>query len=511
MDWASQMLHSMIGEHFNGRRTMKKIYMIAAALSVVSAAVSCNKEDMAAGSGEPIVVKFTAQAADVKAQFNPTSYENGAAVPVLWDGGEKLSIAVGDNNTKDFARNCAEVVASDDKRSAAWVCDFSTLVTETYAPVAPFTFHAFSGSVRAYRNGNMSRVLLNNIPSEQTPGENTCDPNAIYLYSKSDEYEAWPSEVAMNPFEHLTAYGCITLGTGIPEDENILSVTITADASTHLSGGAWYYYATGNKYADYTGTDAQTPQPSSSITLKPAEGSDALPRENLWFGCRPTKGLASLRFSVTTDKGVYEVMKNELGGRNFLAGKVAKMTINGFEKVEETDQDMITYTWTADGNIGFITGSENDLDGLTWNEKVVSQTFTAGEPALGWTVNATATSNYNVSCPSVTGSLTTKRLKLGSGTNLFNPVTFTITPIEGYKVKAISAYASVNKSTSNYVLSAKVGETIFINNQTMEATKNPAPFVSEVNDAVEGPVEIAISGETDDVFYLYKIEIKLVK
>ena len=103
---------------------MKKIYMILAALAVVFGAVSCNKDDMTAGSGEPMVVKFTAKAADVKAQFNPTSYENGAAVPVLWDGGENLSIAVGDSSSKDFARNCAKVVASDDKRSATWECDF---------------------------------------------------------------------------------------------------------------------------------------------------------------------------------------------------------------------------------------------------------------------------------------------------------------------------------------------------------------------------------------------------
>ena len=351
MDLAFQMRHLMIGEHFNGLRTMKKIYMIVAALSVVFAAVSCNKEDVTVGSSEPIVVWFTAQAADVKAQFNPTSYEIGAAVPVLWDGGENLSIAVGDKDAKDFARNCAEVVASDDKRSATWEYDFSGLVTDAYAPEAPFTFHAFCGSVRAYRNGSVSRVLLNNIPSEQTPGENSCDPKAIYLYSKSAEYQAWPSEVEMNPFEHLTAYGCITLGTGIPEDETIQSLTITADASTHLSGGAWYYYATGDKYADYTGADAQTPQPSSSITLKPAEGG-VLPRTNLWFGCRPTTKLASLRFTVTTDKGVYEVVKSELGGRNFQAGKVAKMTINDFG----AEINEVTYEFTANDLNGFIGG-----------------------------------------------------------------------------------------------------------------------------------------------------------
>ena len=430
MDLAFQMRNLMIGEHFNGLRTMKKIYMIVAALSVVFAAVSCNKEDVTVGSSEPIVVRFTAQAADVKAQFNPTSYENGADVPVLWDGGENLSIAVGDEDAKDFARNCAEVVASDDKRSATWEYDFSGLVTDAYAPEAPFTFHAFCGSVRAYRNGSVSRVLLNNIPSEQTPGENSCDPKAIYLYSKSAEYQAWPSEVEMNPFEHLTAYGCITLGTGIPEDETIQSLTITADASTHLSGGAWYYYATGDKYADYKGEDAQTPQPSSSITLKPAEGG-ALSRKNLWFGCRPTTELASLKFTITTDKGVYEVVKSELGGKNFEAGKVAKMTINDFgAPISE-----ITYEFTPDDLKALIGG--------TYDAQNLSKTAVSGAyPSLSWSSVATLlegkTSTSAVSVKATENNNEVRRLKFNAG---FDNFAFTITPEEGWIVESFNLNA----------------------------------------------------------------------
>ena len=61
------------------------------------------------------------------------------------------------------------------------------------------------------------------------------------------------------------------------------------------------------------------------------------------------------------------------------------------------------------------------------------------------------------------------------------------------------------------MLSASVGETSFLNDEKMVASKNPAAFTAEVDEAVEGPVEITISGETADVFYLYKMEIVLVK
>lgn len=513
MDLAFQMRHLMIGEHFNGLRTMKKIYMIVAALSVVFAAVSCNKEDVTVGSSEPIVVRFTAQAADVKAQFNPTSYENGAAVPVLWDGGENLSIAVGDKDAKDFARNCAEVVASDDKRSATWEYDFSGLVTDTYAPEAPFTFHAFCGSVRAYRNGGASRVLLNNIPSEQTPGENSCDPKAIYLYSKSAEYQEWPSEVEMNPFEHLTAYGCITLGTGIPEDETIQSLTITADASTHLSGGAWYYYATGDEYADYTGADAQTPQPSSSITLKPAEGG-ALSRENLWFGCRPTTALTSLTFEVVTEADeTYKVVKDLTGKNlNFTAGKVAMMTINGFEKVEEEEEkEILTYVWEASSTgSGFILGAfaQGKGEGLTWNNSTASQTFDYGEPSLKWTVETTS-STYSV-LDGFKGS--TQRLKIADN---INPFKFTINTGSSYKVKKVRVYASAANSGCRQI-TIKVGEEILVPASSLPAsmTFSDIEFGGELSEAVQGDVSVDIStieGKAAKVTYLYKVELTMEK
>lgn len=512
MDLAFQMRHLMIGEHFNGLRTMKKIYMIVAALSVVFAAVSCNKEDVTVGSSEPIVVRFTAQAADVKAQFNPTSYENEAAVPVLWDGGENLSIAVGDKDAKDFARNCAEVVASDDKRSATWEYDFSGLVTDAYAPELPFTFHAFCGSVRAYRNGGVSRVLLNNIPSEQTPSENSCDPKAIYLYSKSAEYQEWPSEVEMNPFEHLTAYGCITLGTGIPEDETIQSLTITADASTNLSGGAWYYYATGDKYADYTGADAQTPQPSSSITLKPAEGG-ALSRENLWFGCRPTTKLASLRFTVTTDKGVYEVVKSELGGKNFKAGKVAKMTINDFgAPISE-----ITYEFTPDDLKVLIGG--------TYDAQNLSKTAVSGAyPSLSWSSVATLlegkTSTSASSVTATENDIKVTRLKFNAG---FDNFAFTITPEEGWIVESFNLNAM--RKNEVYKLHGTIGGEELLNPTTGAAlngvslTTTDAGYKRSNTNEVAGPLEFTftrqestdVSKKGTGVFYIKSLKVVLKK
>ena len=478
---------------------MKKIYMILAAALVMLAANSCDKANVSQDdlSVEPMVVKFTAQAADVKAQFNPTSYENGAAVPVLWNGGEKLSIALGDNNAKDFARDCAEGVASEDRKSAVWEYDFSGLATQEYTPAAPYTFHVFCGAARAYRTENQSKVLLDNIPSEQTPGVNSCDPKAIYLYSKSEEYETWPSEVVMDSFEHLTAYGCITLGTGIPEEEKVLSVTITADAATNLSGATWYFYKTGGKYANYIGSTS--PKPAPSITLKPAEGCDALQRENIWFGCRPTTALASLKFTVITDKGVYEVEKSELGERNFQAGKIAKMTINGFAPIEEGDENIVTYDFDASEVLNLIGGSKTYNAGF---ENTVPYTPDSG-PSLEWKSTGILAGNE---CPL---SAPNGRVKFGTGSKVLKDFKITITPPQEWIIKSVVINAAI-ASDKEYQLTAKVGDATLID-ATLLTTENKD--YSAENTGLGGSLEVNIANNNIDkigVFYISKITIQLI-
>ena len=63
---------------------MRKIYMMLAAALVVLAANSCNKDNISdAPAQDSMVVKFTANVAGTKAVFNPSSFEGGAAVPVV--------------------------------------------------------------------------------------------------------------------------------------------------------------------------------------------------------------------------------------------------------------------------------------------------------------------------------------------------------------------------------------------------------------------------------------------
>ena len=490
--------------------------MLAAAL-VVLAANSCNKDNISdAPAQDSMVVKFTANVAGTKAVFNPSSFEGGAAVPVLWKTGDKLRMYV---NEKVLSK-LPDLVGvnlpngAECSESATWTHDFAPTYDPTsenyvgHMPEAPFTFYAFcpGASMRGFYSGSQHRIRVDTVPSEQTPEQNTCDPKAMCIYSISETYGAWPDEVEMPEFRHMTAYGCITLGAGIPEDAVVAKVKITANEGQYLAGDAWYYYA-GEKEGLWE--DFKANSRTETITINTAS------KENIWFGCCPTTELKSLTFEVYTTEGECYAVEKTISDKNFEAGKIAKMTVTGFENVEP---GKITYIWTADDeSIGFITGKTNDIQGLTWNDKVVSQTFIAGSPVTtDWVVNATATANYNITNNAVPnnavpGSITAKRLKIGSKSDLFNPVTLNITPLTGYKVKTITVYASVNKEGSNYKISANVGEVTFIEGEALKATPTPQAFTASVTDPVEGQVEIKFSGETSDVFYLYKVEIEFVK
>lgn len=488
---------------------MRKIYMMLAAALVVLAADSCNKDNVSdAPAQDSMVVKFTANVAGTKAVFNPSSFEDGAVVPVLWKTGDNLRMYVNEEVLSKLP-DVVEVNLPDGaecSESATWTHDFAATYDGEkiggYVPKALFTFYAFcpGASMRGFYSGKQQRIRINTIPSEQTPEQNTCDPKAMCIYSISETYDVWPEEVEMPEFRHMTAYGCITLGSGIPETAVVEKVKITANEGQYLAGDAWYYYA-GEKeglWEDYK-ADSST----ETITINTAS------KENIWFGCCPTTELKSLTFEVYTTEGECYAVEKTISDKNFEAGKIAKMTVTGFENVEP---GKITYIWTADDeSIGFITGKTNNIQGLTWNDKVVSQTFSAGSPVTEWVVNATATANYNITNNAVSGSITEKRLKIGSKPDFFNPVTLNITPLTGYKVKTITVYASVNLETSNYKISANVGGVTFIEGEALKATKAPNAFTASVTDAVEGQVEIKFSGETSDVFYLYKVEIEFVK
>ena len=447
--------------------------MLAAAL-VVLAANSCNKDNISdAPAQDSMVVKFTANVAATKAVFNPSSFEGGAAVPVLWKTGDKLRMYV---NEKVLSK-LPDLVGvnlpngAECSESATWTHDFAPTYDPTsenyvgHMPKAPFTFYAFcpGASMRGFYAGSEQRIRVQSIPEEQTPEQNTCDPKAMCIYSISETYTEWPEKVEMPEFRHMTAYGCITLGSGIPEDAVIQKVKITANEGQYLAGDAKYYYA-GEKEGTWEDNSANSR--TETITLNTAS------KENIWFGCCPTTALESLTFEVYTAAGDCYAVEKTISGKNFEAGKVAKMTVTGFEKVETLSE--VTYTFDAN--------SLFELIGGTYTNETLKTATSGSYPSLSWNADATLIGDKESVKAVVVSSNGVTRLKFNEG---FDGFTFTLTPEEGWIVDSFTIFTKF--LYEKYNLQATIGEKELLNKSI--GNKDESNFVRTNGDAVAGPLQ----------------------
>lgn len=511
---------------------MKKIYLILAAASVVLAANSCLKENVPATSREPMIVNFTATAASTKTAFGEIDNEN-KVVPVLWEGGENLDVCVNEHASAAVQNKIYVDVPEEGTNSptATWSYDFSKSYNGTalsgYVPEAPYTFYAFypGNNMRAFHASTdyAHATKIQSLPSVQTPRDNSCDPEAMFLYSISEEYATWPTDVVMPDFQHMTAYGCLTLA-GI--EGNVRKVTITANDGQYLAGTGWFFYGDNEpqikkagEWGDYNFSRLSPAgeAPTETITINTTKS------ENIWFGCRPTTDLQTLTFAVYTDEGYYEVTK-QLTGKNFQKGVVSRMTIGGFVKKET-----VTYTWTAENDSDcFILKTGSGLDqgsnsGFEWNSKTMTATqeFDAGFPLLHWTVATTHVAQKNELYRAeynekTSGGFTGKRIQFGSSNQSYvDPLVLTISPGEDWSVRKVTVKMSSGSNVVHY-LDAYVGETLVIENQLLLASMDPSKITyasSEISQPLSGDVAITVSKKATgnlNAIYFYHVILDLV-
>lgn len=227
---------------------MKKTYLYFIAVAAAATAISCAKNDVEpAPQNNPQTITFKVDQNDTKALFGSKSE---GSYPVLWAGGEKIEMAIGEGTeTYRLVQNqiTASIVGSEPTASATWSFDFATYYDANSDTVSwPNKFYAFTPgeNLRAFYNNSESRIKVESLPDVQTPTATSCDPSAMFLYSVSDEYASMPSVVELPAFKHMTAYGCLTLGSGIPADATVSQVIVTANSGEYLAGAAWFYYAT---------------------------------------------------------------------------------------------------------------------------------------------------------------------------------------------------------------------------------------------------------------------------
>ena len=334
----------------------KKIFRFFAGAALAGvAALACSREAMdpseEMNSATTRTVVFRAMGSQTKAQFGQ---KDGETWPTLWtsnDSEVKLSLNYG-------SATAAAVTPSEDFRSATFsaTIDFSEFS-------APYTYYSVSPSSVAKALSPSREAWKVSIPSVQTPSAGSPDESALIIASTSDTYQ--DADAASNVdlyFNHLTAYGCISL-TGLDlSGQTVKAVEITA---TEPFVGDWYWKCVSHELIDYGA--------SSTLTINTNHA------DNVWFGCAPVNMSDQIwSVSLITDAGTYTKEIWLDGSYELQAGVVAVISVDMSVDTE----------FTAAGSGGSGSGSGN------FELVTDASTLAVGDEVL--IVSADATTGDNV-------------------------------------------------------------------------------------------------------------------
>lgn len=297
-------------------------------------------------------VQFFTKSIETKTTFGELE---GDKYPTYWSDNDQIKILL---NLESIAgtEKTVTITPSNDKSTAS----FSADITDPKPETGGYTFYSVSpASAYVGKSVNEGRFTIN-IPSDQTPLDNSVDEKAQVLYAVSSTTNAMPSEVEL-VYQHFAAYGKISFS-NLPEDIEISSIVLESN-DVNLAG-QWKYNIN-NQTIDAGKT------PLNKITITTTKKSD------VWFACAPVNVAGkTVSFTIITNNG--DIKKNVTfrDGAEFKSGVVTSFTINmegyepeveevigSFEKVtSEPDDWSGTYLFVyEDGNVAFD-GSLTTLD-----------------------------------------------------------------------------------------------------------------------------------------------------
>lgn len=261
-----------------------------------------------------------------------------------------------------------------------------------------YTFYAISpasaliernnpGTLTSLSRAAFSDALEINIPTYQTPGENSVDPKAQILYAADTLIqESMPTSVGLT-FKHATAYGRLSLKNFIPDEgEQIYEISLQAP----------YYGLSGE--ALLLATDA-----GNLLTQDNVIHIVTSKTEGIWFACAPIVGpfdeSSILSVTVKTHAGdhdnIYVKTITLPEGKNLFAGHVADFSIN-MNGIVPMSKAVISTSKETDLGLSVIWAG--------YNVGAESPEENGGFFAWGETLSKDSYSPYNYSLCRATGS-----------------------------------------------------------------------------------------------------------
>lgn len=252
-------------------KTMKSIFMMAAAI----AAVSCSQEIMPEG-----VNGNTDNTVNVELQqmtFSATSGDEVKAVldnrNIQWQSGDAISIFDGSGNRM--------FTTTDEGASATF--EGLAAVTDVYYALYPYQENAVFTASGTVNGSDFENYISMTIPTEQTATAGSFDPDAFLSISKVDE----EGNLRFNNLLGLVQFK-------LADATNVASVTLSGNDSEQLSGEIYAYYN-----AEGTQKNTYGASRSKVVTLKGEFVADT----DYYFAVRPCAFEQGLTISVEYKDG----------------------------------------------------------------------------------------------------------------------------------------------------------------------------------------------------------------
>ena len=376
---------------------MKKLFnSIFVIIAAMVAFVGCLKEEVS--SPETKTVHFIAESIETKTAFGTP---DGTTYPTLWtENDTKVEISL---NLKKS--NSCTIVPSDDFKTATIDVDLEDDQTGSYVFYSVSPASANKNFSSDYKTYNLE------IPTTQTPSTTSVDENAQILVAKSQMYSVFP-EIVNLAYEHLTAYGKMSL-----TNLNLNGATIYSVALTASKNFAYRYY-----YNPET-SELEENSSTKTITINTSSATD------IWFACAPVDmSNATMDVVVNTDKGTFTKTVTFPEGRKFESGKIAKFAVNmsGVNIVAPEVYELVTepvIALTPESKVIIVGGefamstnqkaNNRGAAGVTISENTISspsvdvQIFTVEEGVVPGTIALNSGSGYLYAASSSSNHLKT--------------------------------------------------------------------------------------------------------
>ena len=313
-------------------RNMKYSPIAMAALLLLAA---CGQREIDIALPEEVpaaqkTVHFTTGTVQTRTAFGEAVEEDGKVLyPTYWTANDRaVSISMNYELAVTAGVNSDETDGEGHITRASFDASF-----EGIDATAPYKFYLVSpASAFVWPSANRGAVSVS-IPGRQTPTVGSLDEAAQIIVAVSDEYADIPAESVEVDFQHLTAYGKLTLKNVNP-GEGVTVESVTLWSAEQPLAGSWYY-----KFADGS---IESKEASSSLVID-AANIDIPAEDPVWFACAPAgMGGKPLKVSVNLSNGKALVRTITLNQNvDFAAGKIVKFSIN-MASAELVDQAVMT-------------------------------------------------------------------------------------------------------------------------------------------------------------------------